>query len=772
MNLNPKSALNTRISTTVFLTLFTSAVRWTGLHFTHQRRDFFNNSAWILIWMICFQLMLQTMVYAFGFSFSLSLYSSSIDVLICHIYASMVGIIDLLTVAAKTSTKFQPKAKPKPKPKPKPKIQLEQKSESIPLRQFVEDVAAANNEFTGRIVEEQPGNDVNQISGNINDDWQSSFEKSQEVHGESFLTLESLNDFPPQSTIVTVNSPPCSNAPTGHVSIDGNLEKGPIEPDLSYNIDSCTNFESPAQLDPLTGEEAAIFNDNGDFQIGNLSGPKDAESSQFWESLDILSHSKTCSGPRVGKFKPKPKAQTRKPEQIVTSPDKDLASVQYEENVHSVSSQTNYMQNKDVPSFTEDDILGSASVRVTDSAPTETIFDFHVNEESMNLADQMDSVIPEEHLDAVTESPSAGPESVKKGKRKTRKGLNPTQLDNSPESSLENQVGTSSERLRRRSNKTLEPIDESDDEGIDDGFVHGNEDSGDYEPGSEYLDEKKGSKSKKPVNEKERPIRKRKKANEVPAESTKVAKKKFPHRTRRNKRQDLLKMTEDELEMHMHTVPMKELIRLAEHRERLAKKEASTSGTPARNQSASSFSNNYDEDEAFAQGTGSAYEHDYSMEAENATYYNYRTHMKITPRIKWSKQDTELFYEAIQQFGTDLSMIKECFPGRTREQIKAKYKKEERQQPLRLSDALTTRAKGHSQFEVVIERLKQAQAQDSENDDPTNLTGEEDEDVTATDINAGLDATKPVELQKEVETDTKFEDSEDEMDWSQYKSEV
>ena len=43
-------------------------------------------------------------------------------------------------------------------------------------------------------------------------------------------------------------------------------------------------------------------------------------------------------------------------------------------------------------------------------------------------------------------------------------------------------------------------------------------------------------------------------------------------------------------------------------------------------------------------------------------------------------------------------------------------------------------------------------------------------------LQANLDATKPVvELQKEVknmETDTKFEDSEDEIDWSQYKSEI
>ncbi|WP_422482684.1 transcription factor TFIIIB component B'' homolog, partial [Pleomorphochaeta sp. DL1XJH-081] len=63
--------------------------------------------------------------------------------------------------------------------------------------------------------------------------------------------------------------------------------------------------------------------------------------------------------------------------------------------------------------------------------------------------------------------------------------------------------------------------------------------------------------------------------------------------------------------------------------------------------------------------------------------------MEKTPRARWSKQDTELFYEAVQQFGTDFSMIAQLFPGRIREQIRNKYKKEERQHPLRLREALT-----------------------------------------------------------------------------------
>lgn len=50
--------------------------------------------------------------------------------------------------------------------------------------------------------------------------------------------------------------------------------------------------------------------------------------------------------------------------------------------------------------------------------------------------------------------------------------------------------------------------------------------------------------------------------------------------------------------------------------------------------------------------------------------------------------------QGIRQFGTDLAMIKELFPNLTRQQVKFKYKKEERQNPLRLSEALASRAKG------------------------------------------------------------------------------
>eukprot|EP01018_Ginkgo_biloba_P038265 Gb_01967 [translate_table: standard] len=80
--------------------------------------------------------------------------------------------------------------------------------------------------------------------------------------------------------------------------------------------------------------------------------------------------------------------------------------------------------------------------------------------------------------------------------------------------------------------------------------------------------------------------------------------------------------------------------------------------------------------------------------------------MNRTPVERWSKSDTELFYKAMQQFGTNFAMIQHLFPGRTRRQVKAKFKKEERQHPLQLADALVHRSQDHSHYQMVIDQLK------------------------------------------------------------------
>ena len=48
--------------------------------------------------------------------------------------------------------------------------------------------------------------------------------------------------------------------------------------------------------------------------------------------------------------------------------------------------------------------------------------------------------------------------------------------------------------------------------------------------------------------------------------------------------------------------------------------------------------------------------------------------MKRQPAEKWKAEETERFYDALQVFGTDFSMIERVFTGlRSREQIKVRF---------------------------------------------------------------------------------------------------
>jgi transcription factor TFIIIB component B'' len=52
--------------------------------------------------------------------------------------------------------------------------------------------------------------------------------------------------------------------------------------------------------------------------------------------------------------------------------------------------------------------------------------------------------------------------------------------------------------------------------------------------------------------------------------------------------------------------------------------------------------------------------------------------------------------QALQLFGTDFELIQNLFPGRTRRQVKAKFKNEEKLNPVRLADALGRKTQGVS----------------------------------------------------------------------------
>jgi transcription factor TFIIIB component B'' len=61
---------------------------------------------------------------------------------------------------------------------------------------------------------------------------------------------------------------------------------------------------------------------------------------------------------------------------------------------------------------------------------------------------------------------------------------------------------------------------------------------------------------------------------------------------------------------------------------------------------------------------------DFTRVEENGTKLNSSTYANYTKAEKWTREDTEFFFQALQQFGSDFSLIQRLFPGRSRRQIK------------------------------------------------------------------------------------------------------
>ncbi|KAL5053377.1 hypothetical protein RYX36_034059 [Vicia faba] len=284
---------------------------------------------------------------------------------------------------------------------------------------------------------------------------------------------------------------------------------------------------------------------------------------------------------------------------------------------------------------------------------------------------------------------------------------------------------------------------------------------------------------------------KRKKANGDIEKVTDEAPKKFPHSSRRRRSVDKA-LLEDEF-LDQRTLPIRDIILLAEYKERLAKKEAATSKTSSTNQSDGDFLHEVDvnnEEEFFGSDDEYRDPDDDDQVSERFTstapLLNYQSFMDKAPRGKWSKQDTEVFYEAVRQFGTDFSMIQQLFPDKTRHQVKLKYKKEERQHPLQLSDAVNNRSKDLSFFKLVVERQKQnsnKEEQDTVEDASDLMLGEEAENPTP-ETNEEVATTKQELEQDHIDVTNQedsmaypipeqSDDSEDDLlKWSQYQSAI
>ncbi|KAK6145602.1 hypothetical protein DH2020_022422 [Rehmannia glutinosa] len=506
----------------------------------------------------------------------------------------------------------------------------------------------------------------------------------------------------------------------------------------------------------------------------------------------------TKSGHRKGKFQPKPKIQMHK-EMCEAS-----KSVSYSLGSQSVPNEINYAGKDSIPTFEQDDVLDLSSLDFTHTLPTEATSEPLLNEESMNLLEmaQLDSGIHlEEDVPEIPAKLASRRAKTGSSNAHTASAPSPQQQKASP-SSQENETGRS---LRPRKSKTnfCQLVDEDEDEVLasvelseefplslarEEETINNEE----FQVESESQKKKSKRKSEKANDGKEKPARNRKKAKEASDQDAGAKPKKFSHSTRR-RRVDKVLLETPEDEIDYHKVPLRDLIVFAEHKERLMKKDEAATGAPVTKQSNGDSSGLFNKDETFISKQGLEYndEQGSAMAEDTTVFFNYQTYMDKTPSTRWSKQDTELFYEAVRQFGTDLSMIQQLFPDRTRRQVKLKYKKEERQHPMRLRDALTNRTKDHSHFEKVIERLKQIAAKEkqyADEDDSIDLTGNEvaDEGTSNADDEQprGEEEPKGGHIQgegnedvandfNEVQSPMKSDDDEDDFfKWSQYKSDT
>ncbi|KAJ6716673.1 RNA polymerase III TRANSCRIPTION INITIATION FACTOR B [Salix koriyanagi] len=326
-----------------------------------------------------------------------------------------------------------------------------------------------------------------------------------------------------------------------------------------------------------------------------------------------------------------------------------------------------------------------------------------------------------------------GKESSRSGKRKVLSASNCSRKSKKSSLAAGTQVVDELDEAQGNGGLPAEPPGSSVDE-EDNDYEPGGDEERDDENRVQIASRKKraSKKSKEPVTEKEKQVRKCNRSNDTPEQPMQEPRKKFSHSTRRNKRcvkKDLLDMPEDEIDFKR--LPIRDIILFAEYKERLSVKEATTSKIPPNNQSSDNpfhgGYSHYEEDE-FAPEQDKTHDDDqtYVRAQPSSSLFNHQSFVDRAPNSRWSKQDTELFYEGIQQFGTDLSMIQQLFPGRTRHHVKLKYKKEERQNPLRLHEALSRRPKDNSYFEKLIEQLQEVAAIREEH-----VSGEEDAELNA-----------------------------------------
>ena len=99
-------------------------------------------------------------------------------------------------------------------------------------------------------------------------------------------------------------------------------------------------------------------------------------------------------------------------------------------------------------------------------------------------------------------------------------------------------------------------------------------------------------------------------------------------------------------------------------------------------------------------------ESEFTRKTGDNTTINSQTYGNRSKPMKWSKQETELFYKAMEQFGTDFTLIQRLFPSRTRRQVKAKYLKEQNNNDARVETCMNTIPGDNDTYQNLIDVLQ------------------------------------------------------------------
>lgn len=82
---------------------------------------------------------------------------------------------------------------------------------------------------------------------------------------------------------------------------------------------------------------------------------------------------------------------------------------------------------------------------------------------------------------------------------------------------------------------------------------------------------------------------------------------------------------------------------------------------------------------------------EYVEESSSTKFVNSATFNKRISSERWTTEETEMFYEALSQWGTDFGIICRLFPSKTRIAVRNKYKREDRLNHSRVEGALNNR---------------------------------------------------------------------------------